>query len=128
MTKILLCLSVVLLATAAYAANEAELQPWWATVHWWTMAGTGSLGLVIGWLVRVFVSRTVSLGIKAFSTITSVVSGGATLLIWRAARETPLPDEANCYFIGVFLSVVFLGSLYYVEPSQKIANLDRSLG
>jgi hypothetical protein len=82
-------------------------------MNWWIVAGTGALGIVIGWLVWEFMNRVPTLELKAFSTITAVVAGGATLLIWRFAQDKPLPDEANSYFIGVFLSVLVLGLLKY---------------
>ena len=77
----------------------------------WTVIGTGSLGVVIGWLVWVFVQRTSTFPLKALSAAVAIVGGGATLALWRTATKTALPDEANCYFIGIVAAVVVLGAL-----------------
>jgi hypothetical protein len=82
-------------------------------MNWWTVAGTGALGLVIGWLVWEFVNRIQALELKALSTLAAIVGGGAALLVWRFAQNKALPDEANSYFVGVFVSVLILGLLKY---------------
>jgi len=91
---------------------------WFVKTSWWMVFGTGSLGLVIGWLVWEFLNRTEKFALKAFSTIASIVAGGGTLLIWRVAKASPLPDEINAYFIGVFASVLTLGLLKYKPPAE----------
>jgi hypothetical protein len=91
---------------------------WFLKTRWWMVFGTGSLGLVIGWLVWEFLNRTEKFALKALSTIASLVAGGGTILIWRVAKDSPLPDEANAYFIGIFLSVLMLGLLKYKPPPE----------
>jgi hypothetical protein len=89
-------------------------------MDWWTFSGTGCLGLTIGWLVIEFTRRSKTLGLKAISTLASIVSGGLALGVWRVSQEHALPREANAYFIGVFLSVLVLGLLQY-EPRDEVS-------
>ena len=72
--------------------------------------------MVIGWLVCVFVHRAPSLGIKAVSTLAAIVGGGAALAVWRFSLAAPLPDEANAYFIGAFISILARGIFMRTFP------------
>lgn len=87
-------------------------------MDWWTVTGTGSLGLVIGWLVWVFVDRAPTLSLKALLSVVSIVGGGAALGVWRFSQESALPREANSYFIGIFCSALILGLLYGPPPKE----------
>ncbi|MCK1477711.1 hypothetical protein IVB27_23615 [Bradyrhizobium sp. 197] len=90
---------------------------WWIALDGWTFLGTGCLGLTIGWLIAEFIRRAPSLGIKAVCTLAAILSGSTALSVWQVSQKTGLPREANAYFIGVFLAVVFLGALRY-EPKD----------
>jgi len=82
-------------------------------MDWWVVAGTGCLGLTVGWLTFEFVSRAPSLPLKASWTLTTIVGGGAALAVWQFAKDARLPSEANSYFVGVFAAVLTLGLLKY---------------
>jgi hypothetical protein len=88
-------------------------------MDWWTLAGTGSLGLVIGWLVWTFVGRVADLNLKALTALVTIVGGGVALGVWRFSQDQGLPREANAYFIGIFMSVLILGLLYGPPPEDK---------
>ena len=57
--------------------------------NWWTVSGTGTLGLTIGWLVWTFVVRSTTLPVKAISTLVAIVAGSASLLVWSLPQPTP---------------------------------------
>jgi hypothetical protein len=82
-------------------------------VSWWTVAGSSCLGLVTGWLVREFVTRTKRLELKAILSLTTLLSSGAVLAVWRSTKDAPIPEEASSFFVGVFVSVLVLGLLRY---------------
>jgi hypothetical protein len=91
----------------------------WTRVDWWTVAGSGTLGLTIGWLVRSFFVRVTTLSIQAISTLASIAAGGSLIALWRVAKVGTLSGEANSYFIGVFASVLVLGLLDYKPPNSN---------
>jgi len=97
-----------------------SVEDWFVRTRWWMVFGTGTLGLVIGWLVWEFLNRTEKFALKALSTIASLVAGGATMLVWRATKDTALPDEANAYFMGIFASVLILGLLKYKPDEDAV--------
>jgi hypothetical protein len=90
---------------------------WWTVLDGWTFLGTGCLGLTIGWLIFEFIRRAPSLGLKAVCTLAAILSGSTALSVWQISQSASLPREANAYFIGVFLAVVFLGALRY-QPTD----------
>jgi len=86
--------------------------------NWWVVAGTGCLGLTIGWLVWTFVSRASTLTIKAVSALASIAAGGGLLAIWKQTDTGGLTKEANAYFVGVFVAAMILGLLHGKLPSD----------
>jgi predicted Abi (CAAX) family protease len=89
-----------------------------SNVNWWVFAGTLSLGFTIGWLVWTFITRTATLTLKALTTVASIAAGGSLLVFWNNNGVGALPQEANGYFLGVFISVLVLGLLKYDPPDD----------
>jgi hypothetical protein len=77
------------------------------SVDGWTVAGTLALGLTVGWLICNFVGKAQNFGISALVSVVAIVAGGTTLALWRFASGE-IPKEGNCYFIGVFLSILMI--------------------
>ena len=87
-----------------------------SNVNWWVVVGTLSLGFTIGWLVWTFVTRAATLTLKALTTVASIAAGGSLLVFWNSSGVGTPPQEANAYFLGVFVSVLILGLLRYDPP------------
>jgi hypothetical protein len=85
-------------------------------MNWWVVVGTGSLGLTMGWLVCLFVHRAPKLELTAISTLAAIIGGGALLGLWHVSKTDPLPNEANAYFIGIFISILGRGILMRAWP------------
>jgi len=86
----------------------------------WTALGSGSLGLVIGWLVWTFVVRAKTLTLKALSTLCSIAAGGTILAVWHGTGTGTAGSkpEVNAYFIGLLVAVLVLGLLNYDPPAD----------
>ena len=90
-------------------------------MDWFVIFGTGSLGLVVGWLVWTFVDQAKTLTIAALGSLASIITGGGVLAVWKHTDTGGLTSEANTFFVGLALSVIILGLVHgkFPEPVDK---------
>jgi hypothetical protein len=88
-------------------------------INWLVGSGATCLGLVIGWLIKVFVERAPTFDLKSLATVASIAIGSAALAVFKP-ESGPVPDEFMLYFVGLFLTVLVLGLLEWDAKRRKI--------
>ena len=86
-------------------------------VNIWMAVGTGSLGILIGSMVRVVFRSLTELNVQTLASLISVLAGAGVIAIFNlmAGGQAGLPNEAWGYPIGLLVGYVFTALL---EPDM----------
>jgi hypothetical protein len=78
--------------------------------------GCGSLGIVVGSMVRVTFIKQQTFNAKTLASIISVMVGGAVIGLFHAITGKQLPLEIFWYPVGLAVGYMFTAAL---EPDSK---------
>ena len=69
------------------------------------------LGIIVGWLIWEFVTRSRTLTVKASSSLASLAAGGVVVAAASWGAETNAGNAVYMYPIGALIAILVLGLL-----------------